>query len=63
MTWYTNTCSITAMALLFYKFDAMVTNIYDYIIMGLRSNVCFVTDAPCLNEGVTVTALLVAWAT
>jgi len=29
----------------------MVTNMYDYVMKGLGSNVCFVTDAPCLNEG------------
>jgi hypothetical protein len=27
----------------------MVKEIYDYIIMGLRSNGCFTTGAPCLN--------------
>jgi hypothetical protein len=29
----------------------MITEIYDYVMMGLVSNGYFVTDAPCLNGG------------
>jgi hypothetical protein len=29
----------------------MVTQIYDYVMMGLGSNGCFVTITLCLNEG------------
>jgi hypothetical protein len=29
----------------------MVKEIYDYVIINLRSNDCFMTGAPCSNEG------------
>jgi hypothetical protein len=40
----------------------MVNEIYNYVIMGLESNDCFVIDALFTN-GVTATALLIAWVT
>jgi hypothetical protein len=42
--------------------NIMVKKIYDYVMMGLESNDCFVIRASCLN-GVTVMVLLVACAT
>jgi hypothetical protein len=36
---------------LLYGFDHMVTDIFDYVVMGFGSNSCFVTDAPYLNRG------------
>jgi hypothetical protein len=44
------TCCRIAIGLL-YEFDHMVTEIYDFVMMSLGSNSCFVTNAPCLNEG------------
>lgn len=62
MTWYTDMCSIMTMSLVLYGLDYMITNIYVYVMFGLRSNNCFVTTTPC-TDGITSTALLVAWAT
>jgi hypothetical protein len=36
---------------LIYRLDPMVTKIYDYVMMSLGSNGCFVTGRPCLNGG------------
>jgi hypothetical protein len=31
--------------------NPMVKKIYDYVMMSIGSNGCFVTNAPCLNWG------------
>jgi predicted glycosyltransferase involved in capsule biosynthesis len=43
-------CGRKVMGLL-YGLDPKVTKIYDYVMMGIGSNNCFVTGTPCLNEG------------
>jgi hypothetical protein len=50
MTWYTGTCGRTTISLL-YRLDPIVINIYDYVMIGLAYNGCFVTGAPYLNRG------------
>lgn len=49
MTWYTGTCGIMIMSLLLYNLTLWSKRFI--IMLGIGSNGCYVTDAPCWNRG------------
>jgi hypothetical protein len=57
MTWYTDTCDITAMALPFYGLDPLVKEIYFYYLALDPMVIC---DGHNAYGWVTIIALLVA---